>query len=81
MGIFKIYFVLTILLSIVMHFMGLGMPVFDPVLIFTSGIIGVVILLPLFTVIIYAIIASTLGSIRSFKLLLPNEVSWQPSNI
>lgn len=81
MNIFKKYFVLTIILGIVMNFMGFGLAVVDPVVFFTSGIIGMALLLPLFVVVIYAIITSTLGSIRSFKFQLPNKSSWQPESI
>ncbi len=77
MSIFIKYFTLTIVLGIVMNIMGFGIATIDPVLLFTSGAVGLLLMLPLFIIVIYAIIAATLGSIRAFKLMLPNKSAWQ----
>ena len=78
MSIFLKYFILTIVLSIVMTIMGVGIATVNPVLLFTSGAVGLILMLPLFMVVIYAIIAATLGSIRAFKLILPTKKAWLP---
>lgn len=78
MSIFIKYFILAILLGIIMNIMGFGLATVDPILLLTSGAVGLVLMLPLFIVVVYAIITATLGSIRAFKLILPNKTPWQP---
>ena len=77
MKIFKIYFILAIVLGVALNFMGFGLVTANPMMVFTSGAVGAVFLIPLFAIVIYAIITCTLGSIRSFKLQLPNKSTWQ----
>jgi hypothetical protein len=78
MSIFFKYFILTIILGIAMNIVGLGIATANIALLFTSGKVGLLLILPLIIVIVYAIISTTLGSIRAFKLILPNKEQWKP---
>jgi len=71
------YFVFSMLLSIIVTILGYGVLTFDPVAIFTSGFLGVLFVLPFVVVIILVTVYSVIGSIRSFKLILPNKQVWQ----
>jgi magnesium-transporting ATPase (P-type) len=83
MNIFIKYFIFLILMTILaISFTGLGVGLnllnSDPLLFVTLGVVGLILVIPLLIVTIYAIIASTLGSIRAFLLVLPNKTPWQP---
>ena len=79
MSVFIVYFVYTIVIGIVMNILGLGIVTLDPFLLSTYGIFGLLSSLLLFAVVLYAIITATQGSIRAFKLILPNKSHWRPN--
>ena len=76
MSIFIKYFVLTVLLSIILTFMGYGVAMSNPLLFFGAGAVGLLLMLPLFIVILYTLVVATKGSINAFKLILPNGSQW-----
>ena len=71
------YFVVTMLLSISVTIFGYGVLTFDPVAAFTSGLLGLIFVLPFIAAVILVIIFSVIGSIRAFKLILPDKRAWQ----
>ncbi len=77
MNYFLKYFVISILLNLSVTLFGFGILTFDPVAIFTSGILGLIFLLPFVVIVIWVTVRSVIGSIQAFKLELPNK---QPSN-
>lgn len=71
------YFVITVLLKISVIGFGYGILTFDLFAIFTLGYLGLIFLLSFIVVVILVIIFSVIGSIRAFKLILPDKRAWQ----
>ena len=76
MSYFIKYFIISVLLSVTLTIFGFGVLTFDPIAIFTSGILGLVFLLPFLLIVVWVIVKSVVGSIRAFKLQLPNKQMW-----
>lgn len=74
MSLFLKYFIFTVILSIALNMMGFGILALNPLLLFSGGFIGLLLILPFFIIIIYTLVAATKGCIKAFKLITPNGV-------
>ena len=77
MNYFIKYILISSLLSILVTALGYGVLKFDPIALFTSGILGLTFVLPFIVIVIWAIIRSTIGCINAFKFILPDNTAWK----
>ncbi|MCG5539325.1 hypothetical protein [Halorhodospira sp. 9622] len=76
MSIFLVYLLIFVVLSVSMAVYGFGVVSSDTDLLMSAGVVAGGFALLLWGVVIYALIAGTIGAIRAFKLICPDKTQW-----